>query len=68
MSLKTTITSEKTCNEISVFENDFSNLTILIQNPLDEQDCSVFCFENIEDAEDFIKIFRKKLSLFKKNS
>lgn len=67
MALKTTITSENTNNEISVFENNFSNFTILIQNIIDEQDCSVFCFDCIEDAEDFINIFRKELSLFKKN-
>jgi hypothetical protein len=67
MALKTTITSNTTDNEISVYENTERSLTILIQNLYYEQQFSVFCFEDIEDAEEFLKVFKKELSLYKKS-
>ena len=67
MALRTTITSNSTGNEISVYENTERSLTILIQNLYNEQQFSVFCFEDIEDAEEFLKVFKKELSLYKKS-
>jgi hypothetical protein len=66
MAINTTFTSVITNTEISVFENAFEEFTILIQNTKYVEDSSVFCFEDIKDAEEFIKIFKKELSLFKK--
>lgn len=66
MALKTTITSKNTDNEISVFTNEQDIFTIFIQDNTDDVSSSVFCFDDIEDAEDFLKIFRKELALFKK--
>lgn len=67
MALRTTITSNSTANEISVYENTLQSLTILIQNLSNKQQFSVFCFECIEDAEEFLKVFKKELSLYKKS-
>jgi hypothetical protein len=67
MALKTTITSQNSDNEISVFTNEQDRFTIFIQDNTDYVSNSVFCFDDIEDAEDFIKIFKKELSLYKKN-
>lgn len=50
MALRTTITSNSTGNEISVYENTEQSLTMLIQNLSNKQQFSVFCFECIEDA------------------
>lgn len=66
MALKTTITSQNSDNEISVFTNEQDRFTIFIQDNTDYVSNSVFCFDDIEDAEDFIKIFKKELSIFKK--
>lgn len=66
MAINTTFTSVITNTEISVFENASKEFTILIQNTKYVEDSLVFCFEDIKDAEEFIKIFKKELSLFKK--
>ena len=65
MGIETTISSFETENKISVFINGNEFLTFKIENKDSIQ--SIFCFENIEDAEEFLRIFAKKIALYREN-
>lgn len=65
MATETVISSFETENKISVFINGNEFITFKIENEDSIQ--GIFCFENIKDAEDFLRIFAEKISLYKEN-